>query len=141
MDEVTTARGSRGSAAIAARAAGVSQILLALGFGGGAIWTLLHLQANGELPMTPWGFRAMSGPAENLGQAGFTALGVMLVAISAVDLVAGVRLWQLRRDGLRLGLLTALPGFPLALAFALPFLLVGIPVRVLLALAGRGALR
>jgi hypothetical protein len=119
----------------------VSHVLLGLGFGGGAIWALLHLRANGELPMTPWGFRAMSGPFEQLGEAGFTALGVALAAICAIDVLAGVRLWQRRRDGLRLSLLTALPAFGLALGFALPFLLVGIPLRVLLALGGRRALR
>ena len=136
-----TSRDASAGAVMATRAAGVSHIGLGVGFGVGAIWALLHLRAHGELPMTPWGFRALSGPFERLGQAGFTALGAMLVAVCLIDVIAGIRLWQRRRDGLRLSLLTTLPAFVLALGFALPFLLIGVPMRVVLALGGRGALR
>jgi hypothetical protein len=122
-------------------AAGLSHILLGAGFGAGALWTVLHLRANGELPMTPWGFRSMAGPFEQLGEGPFIALGSAFVATCAVDIVAGVRLWQRRRDGLVLTLGTTLPAFGLALGFALPFMLVGVPLRVGLALAGRRALR
>jgi hypothetical protein len=61
--------------------------------------------------------------------------------VCAVDVLAGILLWQRRRAGLRLGLLTAVPQFALGLGFALPFLLAGIPIRVVLALAGRRSLR
>jgi hypothetical protein len=123
-----------------ARAAGVIEFLLSLGFGGGAAWTMLHLAQNGELPMTPWGFRSMSGPFEELGQQTFSVLGWALVAICALDVLAGIWLVQRRRRGFRLGLVTAVPQFALGLGFALPFLLVGVPIRVVLAIAGRRSL-
>jgi len=123
------------------RAAGVLEILVSLGFGGGATWTLLHLAQNGELPMTPWGFRSMAGPFEELGQQTFSVLGWALAAICALDVLAGIWLVQGRRRGFRLGLVTAVPQFALGLGFALPFLLVGIPIRVVLAIAGRRSLR
>ena len=123
------------------RAAGVLEVLLSLAFGGGAAWTMLHLAQNGELPMTPWGFRSMAGPFEALGQQTFSILGWALVAICALDVLAGIWLVQRRRSGLGLGLVTALPQFALGLGFALPFLLVGVPIRVVLAVAGRRSLR
>ena len=52
---------------LATRAAAVSQVSLGLGFGVGALWTVQHLSRHGELPMTPWGFRSMSGPFEVFG--------------------------------------------------------------------------
>jgi hypothetical protein len=91
--------------------------------------------------MTPWGFRSMSGPFEELGQERFTVLGWGLVGVCALDVVAGVWLWQGRRRGLRLGSATTVPAFGLAAGFALPFLLIGVPVRVGLMLAGRRGLR
>ena len=123
------------------RAAGVLEILLSLAFGGGAAWTMRHLAQNGELPMTPWGFRSMSGPFEELGQQTFSVLGWALVAICALDVLAGIWLMQRRRRGFVVGLVTAVPQVALGLGFALPFLLVGVPIRVVLAIAGRRSLR
>ncbi len=118
-------------------AAGLS-IALGLGFGLGAAATLWHLDRQGELPMTPFGFRSMAGgPFEQLGADRFRVLGWSLVVVSALDVLAGIWLWQGRRRGLRLGLLTSVPAFGLAAGFALPFLLVGVPLRVFLALVGR----
>lgn len=125
----------------AARTAGVIQILLSLGFGGGATWTMLYLAAHGELPMTPWGFRSMAGPFEALGQQTLSILGWALVAVCALDVLAGLWLLRFRRRGFWLGLVTAVPQFALGLGFALPFLLVGVPIRVVLAIAGRRRLR
>lgn len=128
-------------ASLAVRASAVIQILIGLGFGGGAAWTVLHLLQNGELPMTPWGFRSMAGPFEKLGDPTFAVLGGSLVGVCALDVVAGVWLWQGRRRGFRLGLLTAVPQIVLGLGFALPFQLVSVPLRILLAMAGRASLR
>ena len=125
----------------AARAAGVVYVALGLGFGLGAIWAVVHLQRTGELPLTPWGFRAMSGPFERLGTGWFSLLGLALAGVCAVDVVAGIRLWQGRRDGFVLGTATSLPALLLGAGFALPFLLLGIPIRAVLAVAGRPALR
>ena len=132
---------SRAGEITSVRAGGTLQILLSLAFGGGAAWTMLHLAQNGELPMTPWGFRSMSGPFEELGQQTFSVLGWALVAICALDVLAGIWLVQHRRRGFGLGLITAVPQVALGLGFALPFLLVGVPIRVLLAVAGRRTLR
>jgi hypothetical protein len=125
----------------AARVAGVIQVVLGLGFGIGSAVTMRHLAAHGELPMTPFGFRSMGGPFEQLGSERLAQLGWAFVVVCAADVIAGVWLWQRRRRGLLLGLLTAPPGFALALGFALPFMLIGLPLRVVLALAGRRSLR
>src|SRR5688500_13853238 len=102
-------------ASVAVRTAAIIQILIGLGFGAGAAWTVVHLLQNRELPMTPWGFRSMAGPFEDLGQPAFAVLGGSLVMVCALDVVAGVLLWQRRRQGLRLGLLTAAPQIALGL--------------------------
>ena len=132
--------GSRGER-LAVRAAGWMQLALAAGFGGGAVWAVLDLAENGELPLTPWGFRAMAGPFEDLGVGVFSMLCWAFALVCAVDLLAGIWLLQGRRRGLRLGLITAVPQLLLGLGFALPFLLAGVPLRALLALAGRRTLR
>jgi hypothetical protein len=129
----------RGSPAI--RGAALLYLALGVGFGAGAVVALSHLARAGELPMTPWGFRAMSGPFEGLGRERFSALGWALVAISALDVVAGVWLWQGRRRGAWLGLAMEPPALVLSAGFALPFLLAGIPIRTALVLAGRRSLR
>ena len=125
----------------AIRGAALLFLVLGVGFGLGAVVTLSHLARTGELPMTPWGFRSMGGPFEALGRDRFAALGWALVGVCALDAVTGVWLWQGRRRGLRLGLATSAPALGLAAGFALPFLLVGIPIRVALMLAGRRRLR
>ena len=132
---------SSGAGSGAIRAASITTTALGLGFGIGSAVTLAILGRDGELPMTPWGFRSMAGPFEALGQDRFATLGWALVGVCALDVVAGRWLWQGRRRGLRLGLATALPAFALAVGFDLPFLLAGVPIRTALMLAGRRALR
>jgi hypothetical protein len=90
--------------------------------------------------MTPFGFRALSGPFERLGSDWFSALGVALAAVSALNLVAGAWLWRGERRGLRLSLATFAPTMALGVGFALPFLLIGIPLSTALALGGSRAL-
>ena len=141
MNDPAATASSPSGASRAARTAAVIQIAVGLGFGGGAAWTVLHLLQNGELPMTPWGFRSMAGPFEDLGDPTFAVLGGSLVAVCAVDVVAGALLLQRRRSGFRLGLLTAVPQIVLGLGFALPFQLVSVPLRILLAHMGRASLR
>ncbi len=50
----------------AIRVAAVTYVALGLGFGVGALAALASLARNGELPMTPRGFRALNGPFERL---------------------------------------------------------------------------
>lgn len=52
--------------------------------------------------MTPWGFRALAGPFEQLGPERFTALGWTLAGAHSTWWL--VRLWQGRRRGAALGL-------------------------------------
>lgn len=126
---------------IALRVAGAVYLALGIGFGAGAVVTLLHLARHGELPMTPWGFRSMSGPFEDLGAERFSMLGWSFVAVCAIDVLAGIWLWQGRSRGARLGVVTSSLAFILGLGFALPFLLLGVPIRLALTWAGRGSLR
>jgi len=117
-------------------------VFLGVAFGASVPVVLSHLARHGELPMSPFGWRYMAGrPVEQLSSDQFTALGWVLVGVSALDVVAGIWLWQGRRRGLKLGLVTTAPALALGAAFELPLLLVGVPLRVVLALVGRRDLR
>jgi hypothetical protein len=95
----------------------------------------------GVLP-TIMGIRALSGPFEaHLGREAFTALGWALVASSALDALAGVWLWQGRRRGVLLGLGSTPLSLALGIGFALPALLVAVPIRAGLILATNRASR
>ena len=124
------------------RAAGATYVLLGVGFGVGTAVTLYLYARDGELPMTPWGFRSLAGgPFDQLTPEQFTALGWVLVGVCAADAVAGRWLWQGRRRGAVLALATSPVSLALGAGFALPFLLAGIPIGVALVLAGRRSLR
>ena len=130
----------------ATRAAAVLYIVLGVGFAVGSALTLWHLDRHGELPMTPFGFRSLAGgPFEQLGtevgRERFTMLGWALVGTSALDVVAGIWLWQGRRRGAQLGLATSPVTLALGAGFALPFLLLGAPIRAALVLVGHRTLR
>lgn len=126
---------------VAIRAAAVTYVALGLGFGTGSVVTLVYLAREGQLPMTPWGFRSMSGPFEELGPDAFTFLGAALVVVCVLDVVAGMWLWQGRRRGAQLALAATPFALGLGAGFALPFLLVGAPIGAALVLAGRRGLR
>jgi hypothetical protein len=122
----------------ATRGAALMYVALGAGFGVGGAVTLVYFAREGELPMTPFGFRSMAGgPFEDLGAPAFQVLGWTLVGVCALDVLAGIWLWQGRRRGRRLGVVTALPALVLGVGFALPFLVVGVPIRTVLVLVGR----
>lgn len=124
------------------KAASVLYLALGIGFGVGAAITADHLRREGELPMTPFGFRSLAGgPFEELAPEQFTALAWALVGVCAVDVAAARLLWRGRRAGGVLGLATTPVSLLMAVGFALPFLLVGVPVRVALLLVGWRSLR
>jgi hypothetical protein len=123
------------------RAGAALHVFLGLAFGASIPFVLAHLARQGELPMSPFGWRYMAGPFEQLGPERFTALGWALVGVSALDVVAGIWLWQDRRRGLRLGLATTVPALVLGAGFELPLLLAGVPLRAVLDIAGRRSLR
>lgn len=140
MDDIETELQPR-SARRATRAAAVLYVFLGLGFGIGGAWATEHFRRHGELPMTPWGFRALAGPFERAGDGPFVALGWSLVAVCVLDVVAGAFLLQGRRRGAALGLATTPAALVLGAGFALPVLLIGIPIRVALIVLGRRSLR
>lgn len=115
-------------------------VLLGLAFCVGSPPVLVYLARNGELPMSPFGWRYLAGPVEQLGPLPFMALGWTLVAVSALDVVVGRWLWQGRRRGLHLGVVTDAAALALGLGFALPLLILGVPLRAVLAWRGRGSL-
>src|SRR5215207_1936543 len=117
-----------------ARAAAVGYVFLGLAFGLSVPVVLAFYAVNGYLP-TVASFRALGGPFESLGASGFTAAGWLLVAVSAVDVVSGLLVWRGRRVGMRLALLTDPIAFVLGIGFALPLLLIGVPLRAALLLA------
>jgi hypothetical protein len=132
----------RGRDSAVIRTAGATYVLVGLGFGAGTVVTLYLYARDGELPMTPWGFRSLAGgPFEHLSQEQFKALGWVLVGVCAADVVAGTWLWQGRRRGAILALATSPVALALGTGFALPFLLAGVPIGAALILAGRRSLR
>lgn len=126
---------------VTVRVAAAEYLVVGAGFAIGAAATLAYFLRNGELPMTPFGFRSLAGPFEQLGPRWFGWLTVALIGVCGLDTLAGAWLWQGRRRGLRLGLATTPAALVLGAGFALPFLLISIPVRVLLVFAGRRSLR
>ena len=105
---------------------------------------LLSFDRNGHLPEAPFdlGFELLAGPfSENLPSGPFITLGVVLTAVSILDVVASVMLWiGLRRGGV-LGLVTSPIAFALGIGFAVPFLLVVTVLRAALIVAGWSSLR
>jgi len=137
----STAASSPTTVATATRAAGVVYVATGIGFGVGAVISLVYLARNGELPMTPFGFRSMSGPFEGLGTAWLSVLGWVFVGVCAVETLAGWKLWKGQRRGASLGIWTTPLAVVLGLGFALPFYLASIPVRLVLLALGRRAPR
>ena len=125
----------------AIRTAAVMYVALGVGFGVGTAISLVLFARDGQLPMTPWGFRALEGPVTASGSGPIFVLGGLLVVVCALDVVAGTWLWHGRRRGGVLGLATTAPALALGAAFALPFLLIGVPIRSVLVVAGWRGLR
>ena len=115
-----------------ARAAALSYILPAIGFGIPTPFVLRYLARTHELPMTPFGFRSHSGPFEALGRDRFIGLGAMLMVSCLIDALAGAWLWRGRRHAAILGIGATPLTLLMAYGFAFPFLFLAIPVRLVL---------
>jgi len=124
---------------VTVRVAALLYLFLGVAFGASVPFVLAYLDRYGELPMTFW-FRSMAGPFEQLGPEAFVALGWTFVGVCAVDVVAGLGLWRGRRWAARMGLATSPVALALGVGFGLPLILVGVPIRVALVLAGRRSL-
>jgi len=132
---------SQDRASRALRAAALLYAANGLGFGIGAALTGRYFARNGELPMTPFGFRSLSGPFERLGRDRFMALTGALVGLCALDVLTGVGLWRGRQMGAAAGLASAPVSLGLGAGFALPLLLATLPLRLALIWLGRRHLR
>jgi hypothetical protein len=137
MDE--TARKPAKSVRLAAIVFGVSGV-------GNGITTPLILwsyERNGYLPEAPFdlGFRLLAGPFEELGSGPLVAFGWVLFAVSLLDVIAAILLWNGRGRGAFLGIATSPVAFALGIGFAVPFLLVTAVLRIALVVAGWSSLR
>ena len=106
---------------------------------------LLYDARRHELPMTPFGWRLLGGPYEQIGTDMLTGLGrvlgIALIVVSISDLVAGIWLRQGRRRGAMLGVATTPISLLLGTLFVVPALWIIPPVRAFLAIAGWRRLR
>jgi hypothetical protein len=127
------------------RAASVLYAVPGLGFAISVPLVLAYAARRGELPMTPFGWRLLGGPFEQIGTDRLTPLGwalaAGLVGVSALDVVAAMWLREGRRRGAWLGLATTPATLALGAAFVLPFLLAVAPLRAILVLAAWRGLR
>ena len=137
---MTGSRRSRTRPAIGVRVAAGLHLLLGAGFAASVPFVLAHLRRSGELPASPFGWRCLAGPFEQLGTERLAILGWALVVVSAIDVLARIWLWQGRRQGRWLGLATDGPALILGIGFGLPLLVVGVPIRAALVLANRTVL-
>ena len=131
--------------ATSVRAASILYWVPGLGFAISVPLVLAYLASQGELPMTPFGWRLMGGPYEQIGTDRLTPLGWMLagtlVGVSLLDVLTAIWLRQGRRRGARLALATTPASLALGVAFAVPFLLAVPPLRAVLVIAGWRGLR
>jgi hypothetical protein len=127
------------------RAASILYVVPGFGMAVSVAAILAYDAARGELPMTPFGWRLMGGPYQQIGTDTLTPLGRILagtlIGVSILDVVAGIWLRQGRRQGAKLALANTPISFALGVAFVVPFLLIVPPIRALLALAGWRSLR
>jgi hypothetical protein len=92
--------------------------------------------------MTPFGFRSLAGgPFEKLSTDAFIKLAWALVGVCVLDVASGAWLWRGRRRGACLAIATSPISLLLGLGFALPLVLIAVPVRACLIFAGRRSLR
>jgi hypothetical protein len=122
---------------MAHRAAGVVLVAVGVGFGAPVPFVVDHLDRTGELPMTPWGFRAYSGPFESPGPERFKLLAWAFAVLCLTDAVAGVLTWRGDRRGPRLAAAMTPPELVLGLGFALPIYLASVVLRSILLVTGR----
>jgi hypothetical protein len=124
-----------------ARAAALAYVAPAVGFGIPIPFAMAYLARTGQLPMTPFGFRAYDGPIARSGQDAFRAVGVVLVGSCLIDVVSGIGLWRGRRRAAVVGLAATPLTLAMAYSFELPFLFAAIPIRVALAAGAWPTLR
>jgi hypothetical protein len=127
------------------RAASLLYAVPGVGFAISVPLVVAYDALRGELPMTPFGWRLMGGPFEQVGTDHLTPLGrwlaAGLVVTGLLDVLAARWLAQGRRRGGRVALATTPISFALGIAFVVPFLLIAPPIRAILVMAGWRRLR
>ena len=127
------------------RIASLLYVVPGLGFAIATAAILLYDARRHELPMTPFGWRLLGGPYEQIGTDTLTGLGRVLggalIGVSLLDLVAGIWLRQGRRRGAMLGVATTPATLLLGTLFVVPALWIIPPVRAILAMTGWRRLR
>jgi hypothetical protein len=142
-----SAEDDRGAARLprSTRLASVLYVVPGLGTALATTAILLYDARRHELPMTPFGWRLLGGPYEQIGTDTLTGLGrvigIALIVTSVLDLAAGVWLRQGRRRGAMLGVATTPISLLLGTLFVVPALWIIPPVRAVLAIAGWRRLR
>jgi hypothetical protein len=118
---------------MARRIAAVLYFVPGLGIAIATLLILAYEERRGELPMTPFGWRLMGSTVPGMGADQLTpmgtALALLLIGVSAVDAATGRWLWQDRRRGRVIGLVTTPVNVGLGLLFQVPFLIVVPPLR------------
>ena len=106
----------------------------ALAWGLGVLPTLHYALRHHELPMFA-GFRALSGPFEELGLNALIVAGIIFATISLLKILAAYWTWNLKREGLVLDLILLAISAIFWYGFALPLgPLFGLPQVVLIVL-------
>ena len=133
--DITPHSGVRDQPSLQTRLAAGLFLVPAVGFGLTTPFVLGYLAREGDLP-TIIGIRALSGPFEqHVGRGTFSVLGWALVASCALDAITGLWLWRGQRQGALLGLGSTPFSLALGIGFALPALLLAVPIRAALIIA------
>ena len=104
-------------------------------------FTVAHIAREREHPLVFPGVRGLAGPFDALGIDAVVMLGVLFIALGAIELLIAALLWRMRKLGAVLAFVLFLPGLFFWVGFALPgWLLVG-PLRVVLVARGWKSLR
>jgi len=118
------------------RIAAVIFILNGLGFGLSALPVIRYVLRYQDLPTVLFGIRSFSGPFERFGWPTFTLLLGIFAALSLLEVLAGIWLWQGLTRGAVLGLVLSGVNMIFWIGFALPFAIIGGPIRVILTVLG-----
>jgi hypothetical protein len=101
----------------------------------GLLPTLGYIARNGELPTSPIGAQSLE-PVVDLGIEAVGALAWLWAGTGALEVVAAILLWRMRRWGGVLAAILFAPGLCAWVGFGLPFWLIGGAARM--ALVDRG---
>ena len=97
----------------------------------GLLPTLDDIARNGEVPISPIGAQALE-PVVDLGIDAVGALAWLWAATGALEILAAILLWRMRRWGGVLAAILFAPGLCAWVGFGLPFWLIGGAARMVL---------